>query len=366
MVCLGMMETRRCPKRSPAMPPLSKPRHLIAGDTIATVSPSWGGPGTFPQRYAAGKAHLEQVFGVKVVEMAHTLAPPDWIAQNPQARADDLMAAFADPAIAGIIATIGGDDCIRLLPFLDLEVIRANPKVFLGFSDTTALHLACHAAGLSSFYGPSIMAGFAENCGMHAYTVESLRKALFDPAPIGTLPRNSEGWTSELLDWSDPGLQSQRRRLQPAEAPRLLQGSGSVSGHLLGGCFEVLEMVKGTAWWPDSAQWRGAILFLETSEDAPPPAFIRYWMRNYAATGILGNLAGLLIARADTKGDASYQAAIEATVVDVLAEAGLHDLPVLAGLDFGHTQPMLTLPYGAQSRIDCATASLTILQSGTT
>lgn len=348
------------------MPPLTKPRRLVRGDTIATVSPSWGGPGAFPQRYAAGKSQLEQAFGVKVVEMAHTLAPAEWIAQNPQARAADLMNAFADPGISGIFATIGGEDCIRLLPYLDLQVIRANPKVFLGFSDTTALHLACYAAGLTSFYGPSIMAGFAENGGMHAYTEESVRRAIFAAAPIGKVPPNTEGWTAGPTNWASPTLQLQRRTLRPAEAPRILQGSGTATGHLLGGCAEVLEMTKDTGWWPDNAAWQGAILFFETSEDAPPPTFIRYWMRNYAATGILNGLAGMLIARADPKGDGGYQQAIEAAVLQVLAESGRSDMPVLAGLDFGHTQPMLTLPCGVQARIDCTTATLAVLESGVT
>lgn len=346
------------------MPHLVKPRRLVAGDTIAAVTPSWGGPGTFPQRYAAGKAQIEQRFGLKVVEMAHTLAPAEWIAQNPQARAADLMDAFIDSTISGIFATIGGDDCIRLLPYLDLDVIRANPKVFLGFSDTTALHLACYAAGLTSFYGPSIMAGFAENGGMHAYTADGVHRAMFAAAPIGTVPVNTEGWTAGPTDWASSVLQAQRRHLQPADAPRILQGSGTATGHLLGGCAEVLEMTKGTAWWPDKAAWQGAILFFETSEDAPSPHFIRYWLRNYVASGIVSGLAGLLIARADPKGDSGYQQAMEATILQVLAEAGRGDLPVLAGLDFGHTQPMLTLPYGVQARIDCAAGRLTILESG--
>ena len=344
--------------------PLAKPRRLAPGDTIATLSPSWGGPGALPNRYQAGKGVLEHTFGLRVVEMRHTLAPDDWVARNPQARADDLMMAFADPTIAGIIATIGGEDCIRLLPFLDLSVISANPKVFLGFSDTTALHLSCYRAGLSSFYGPSIMAGFAEDAGIHAYTADSVRRTLFSSEPIGLVPANTEGWTVERTNWSDPIAQSRRRGLHRADAPRVLQGSGAVSGHLLGGCTEVLEMVKGTAWWPGRAAWAGAILFYETSEEAPSPAYIRHCLRNYAATGILGDIAGMLIARADPGDDEGYQQAIEAALLQVLAEAGRSDMPVLAGLDFGHTQPMLTLPYGVEARVDCGAATLTVLESG--
>ncbi len=135
-----------------------KPRKLQQGQTVAAVTLSWGGPGTFPHRYEVGKRQFEAEFGLRVVEMPHALRDPDWIARNPAARADDLMQAFADPSIAGIVSTIGGDDSIRLLRYLDLDVIRNNPKVFLGFSDTTVTHFAAYRAGLVSFYGPSFMA----------------------------------------------------------------------------------------------------------------------------------------------------------------------------------------------------------------
>ena len=343
---------------------LVKPRHLKAGDRIAAVSPSWGGPGTVPDRYLTGKRQLEEVFDVAVVEMPHALAPADWVASNPAARARDLMDAFADPSIAGIIATIGGSDSIRLIQHLDLDVIRQNPKVFLGYSDTTSLHLACHAAGLTSFYGPSIMSGFAENGGMHRFTIDGVRKALFDVEPIGLIAPNTEGWTAEQTDWGDPVQQRKPRTLQPADPPRILQGQGIASGHVLGGCAEVLEMAKATAWWPSLDMWNGAILFYETSEEAPPPKLIEYWLRNFAAQGVLQRLSGILIARPDPAGSETYRAELETTVVKALAEAGLPDLPVLSGLDFGHTQPMLTLPYGVKASIDCATATLTLLESG--
>jgi muramoyltetrapeptide carboxypeptidase LdcA involved in peptidoglycan recycling len=343
---------------------LTKPGHLKAGDTIAIVSPSWGGPGAFPQRYQAGKRQLEETFGVIVVEMPHTLADPDWVEHHPQARAQDLMDAFADPAIDGIIASIGGDDCVRLMPHLDLDIIKANPKVFLGFSDTTALHFACLRAGLGTFYGPSLMAGIAENTGMHGYTIEGLRKALFQTAPIGQVASNTEGWTVERLDWGSSELQSQRRKLQPAEPPRIIQGRGKVSGHLIGGCAEVLEMTKATPWWPSLETWQGAILFLETSEETPPVDNVHRWLRNYGAIGILERLNGILIGRPDPGSNPHYQGQLEATFVKVLAENDLQALPVLSGLDFGHTQPMLTLPYGVQAEIDCSTAQLTVTEAG--
>ena len=199
----------------PTAHPMIKPRRLRRGSRVAAVSLSWGGPGAFPHRYAAGKRQFEEEFGVAVTETAHALHEPEWLARNPRARADDLMAAFADPAIDGIVATIGGSDSIRLLPYLDLSVIRNNPKVFLGYSDTTVTHCVCRKAGLVSFYGPSFMAGFAENGGMFPYLVDSVRRTLFELGPVGTLPPNEDGWTVEHLEWEDPSNQSVRRRLSP-------------------------------------------------------------------------------------------------------------------------------------------------------
>lgn len=116
-----------------------KPQKLQPGDKVATVSLSWGGPGTHPQCYEAGKRQLQDEFDLTVVEMPHSLHDAGWLHRHPQARADDLMQAFADPSIKAIISTIGGDDSIRILHYLDLDVIRSNPKILLGYSDTTVL-----------------------------------------------------------------------------------------------------------------------------------------------------------------------------------------------------------------------------------
>src|SRR5215510_7798918 len=118
-----------------------KPQKLSRGDCIATVSLSWGGPSVFPDRYRVGIQQLQKEFDLQVVEMLHTLKDADWLVRNPKARADDLMQAFAEPKVKAVFSTIGGDDSIRLLPFVDLKVIQDNPKIFMGYSDTTISHL---------------------------------------------------------------------------------------------------------------------------------------------------------------------------------------------------------------------------------
>src|ERR671911_207688 len=315
-----------------------KARKLSPGDTVATVSLSWGGPGAFPHRYEAGKRQLQDEFGLEVVEMPHTLRDPEWLYTNPRARAEDLMGAFEDPAVSGIFSTIGGDDSIRLLPYLDPGVFRSSPKVFLGYSDTTVTHLALFKAGLVSFHGPAIMANFAESRGMFPYMVSSVRRTLFSSAPVGTVEPNPDGWTAEELDWAVPDNQQRARRLNPHEGWHFLQGSGVARGRLLGGCLEVLEFLRGTELWPEDDSWRGAILFLE-------------------------NLSGILLAKPGGDIPVERFGEYEEALLQVVAgEQQLVDLPVITRMDFGHTDPMFVLPYGVEAEIDCEKQRFSIVE----
>jgi muramoyltetrapeptide carboxypeptidase LdcA involved in peptidoglycan recycling len=316
----------------------------------------------FPHRYQVGVQQLQDEFGLQVVEMPNTLRDADWLAKNPQARADDLMQAFADSSIKGIFATIGGDDSIRLLPFMDLDIIRDNPKIFLGYSDTTISHLVCYKADLVSFYGPSIMAEFAENCGMFPYVVQSLRKTLFSSEAIGVVRPDAQGWTVERLDWADPVNQEIKRKRKPATGWKFLQGKGIHRGHLIGGCLEVFDWLRGTEFFPEN--WQDAILFIETSEEAPPPEMVTRTLRVYAAMGILSKLSGILFGRPG--GDVPIEKFEEydnAIVQVVNHEEGLTDLPIITNMDFGHTSPMFVLPYAVQAEIDVENKQFSILEN---
>ena len=338
-----------------------KPKRLRPGSCVAAVSLSWGGPGAFPHRYAVGKRQFEEEFGVAVIETAHALHEPDWLARNPRARADDLMAAFANPDVDGIIATIGGDESIRLLPYLDPNVIRENPKVFLGYSDTTVTHCMCREAGMVSFYGPSFMAGFAENAGMFGYMVDSVRRTLFDAEPIGLLPPNESGWTVEQTDWADPSSQSLARKLNPCTGPVFHQQEGMAEGTLFGGCVEVLDWLRGTPVFPQAGSLDGAILALETSEEAPPPEMLRQFLRSLAAMGSLEPLAGILLGRPGGQLDPALLPAYADTLCRTAREEyGLVKLPIVSNVDFGHTDPMMVLPLGVRIRIDSDRRELSI------
>jgi muramoyltetrapeptide carboxypeptidase LdcA involved in peptidoglycan recycling len=340
-----------------------KPPALRRGDRVAVVTPSWGGPGAQPERYALGRRVLEEAFGLDVVAMPHALDDLESVARNPQARAADLNAAFADPSIRAVIASIGGEDSVRVLPHLDFDVIANNPKIYLGYSDSTSIHFGLRKAGLTSFYGPTVMAGFAENVEPFAYTLDAVRRTLFESAPVGVVEPNRAGWTDEHLEWGDPSLRDRRRALKPSTGPRTLQGRGVARGPLIGGCAEVLEMLKGTPWWPPLDLWRGAIFFYETSEEAPDPKLVLRWLRNFGSQGILRVLSGIIVGR-PCGVDPDKLAEYDAAIVHALDEDGLIDLPVLANLDFGHTDPIFTLPYGIVAEIDCGASTLTLTESG--
>lgn len=340
---------------------LMKPPKLNRGDKVAAVSLSWGGAGdkNLLWRYEIGKKRLQEVFGLEVVEMSNTLKGSEYLYCHPEKRAQDFMQAFENKSIKAIFSCIGGDDSIRMLPYIDFEVIHRNPKIFIGYSDSTVSHFMCLKAGLSSFYGAAVLAQFAENAAMHDYTKKWINKTLFEDSVIGEV-HSSNVWTSKFLPWATEN-QDTARKLESNRGYELLQGTGKVQGRLIGGCMDVLEMIKGTCLWPESAAFDKAILFVETCEEMPKPNYVEYWLRNYGAQGILQRLNGILFGRPYNN---CFYEEYKVSVLKVLSEFGLNKLPILYNVNFGHTDPIICLPYGALAEINCENASFTILESG--
>lgn len=344
-------------------PTFVKPERLRPGDTVATVSLSSGLLGDFPHVYACAKRNLQRL-GVTVTEAPNAARDEAWLYRHPEARADDLHWALSEPEVRGIISAIGGYESVRILPYLDRKALRQHPKIFLGFSDTTVQHTAFLNAGVVSFHGPSMLAGIA-TLSAYPYALESLHHTLF----TGTAPlelTSAPGWTNGFLDWNDPDFAAKADTplpLEPSQGLVWLQGEARAEGHLIGGNVEVLEMLKGTPWWPEAALWRGAIVYLETSEEVPPVSNVEYWLRNYASQGILQGLAGLLLARPYGYDEAG-QTALHRAVRKVLLECGREDLPVVTNLDFGHTTPTLCLPNGCRAAIDPVQRRVEVLEAG--
>jgi muramoyltetrapeptide carboxypeptidase LdcA involved in peptidoglycan recycling len=339
---------------------VKRPSRLREGSVVAIVSPSWGGPHAFPKVYAKGLEVLEEDLGLEVREMDHARASQSFLRRNPQMRAGDINDAFLDPAVDAIIASVGGDDSVRALPYLDMEGILAHPKVLMGFSDTTTLLSYLSLNGLVTYYGPSVMAGIAQ---MRNYPrqFEHFRDLFFHPRERYVY-RPASAFNEGYPDWDRDENGGRVLRKKKSAGWTTLQGEGKARGRLFGGCIEVLEMMKATRFWPPSDFWEGKVLFLETSEMEPSPASLKYILRNYGMIGALDGLSALLIGR--PRGySREKRALLRKYVTEVVADDfGRLDLPVISNMDIGHTDPQMILPLGLMAEVDPNGPSLTLLE----
>lgn len=346
------------------MKQMIKPKRLKKGDRIAVVSLSWGGLGdeALIHKYHIARERLKCDFGLEAVAMPHALKGSEFVANHPDLRAKDLMDAFSDSSISAVFCAIGGDDTIRLLPYIDYEIIRRNPKIFMGYSDSTVNHFMMYKAGLVSFYGPSVMCEFGEYVRMFDYTAEAVRAVLFGDTAGYEIKSCSE-WSDDFVEWDERNINIEKRLKPDTHGYEILQGRGSSTGHLLGGCIDVFTMAAGTEIFPSAEEWNGAILFIETSEERPSPDFVKWILRNLAAQGILKSLSGMIVGK--PQGEQFYEEYKAAILQVVAGEEHLTELPIIYNMNFGHAMPIGVIPYGIKAELDCDLKKITLLESAT-
>lgn len=325
------------------------PKKLKKGDTVAIVSLSsgMGGEKEFYHRYLIGKERLEKIFGLNVVTMPNALKGIQYLYEHPEARAEDLMNAFKDKKIKAIFTMIGGDDSIRIIPYVDNEIIKNNPKILIGYSDTTVTHMLMYKNGITSYYGPSLLSEIAENGSMHKYTQKYLESVLFSNDNL--IIESSQEWTNDRIDWTDQTKDNDfRKMVKESHGYEVLNGSGVFQGKLLGGCLDVMNMIIGTIIWPDVNEWENKILFIETSEAKPSPNDVLYFFRHLIALGIVSKLNGIIIGK--PKGEVYYEE-YKKVILKLIKEQNL-TLPILYNVNFGHTAPMCIIPYGLNAVVN--------------
>jgi muramoyltetrapeptide carboxypeptidase len=329
--------------------PATVPCALRNGDTIAFTSPSGRLNSIFPARIERAKTYLEnQGFIVRVV--FNTPEPSDF-AQRVKQRVDELHSAFLDPSIKAIICTIGGLSANELLRHIDYNIIRSNPKIFCGYSDITLLHYAFFTqANLQTFYGPAAITQFGEFPHPLPFTTNHFFHVLQHSThgPLGQIPRSTE-WTQQFLDWETGADATQPRELQRNPGPRWIR-PGAGTGRIFGGCLPSILQLRGTVYEPD---YRGRVLMLETPEwDKPntamPLEFVRSNLADLVNAGIFDHIIGLVLGRPYAY-DEAMSREFEQTVLD---QCHGTEFPILAGVDFGHTDPILTIPMNALVRLD--------------
>lgn len=332
---------------------------LKAGDKVAIVSPSAGLPFVFPWVYELGLKRIKDNFLIEPVEFPTARQSPEYLEANPQVRANDINAAFADKSIKAVIATIGGNDQIRILPFLDAKVIAANPKPFFGYSDCTNLHLFLWNLGIVSYYGGSVMSQFAMQGAMHEYTIKAIKLALFSNG--FTEMQTSPIWTDFDLDWADQNTLLKQRPMYESSGWDWHNNQGErVTGRLWGGCLEILDFhLSVKRYLPNVEKLSDAILYMETSEEMPNEGMVYRFIAALGELGILSKFKAILVGcpkaqfcgAIPPEGREQFKTNQQNAIKKALSDYQVKPL-VVFNLNFGHTDPQMIIPNGGRGIID--------------
>lgn len=316
------------------------PAALHAGDVIGIISPASPSAGRAPRRFQRAVKNLEKL-GFRARIGRHAREVTDHTAGSIEARRDDLHEMFAEPSVKAIIATIGGYNSNQLIDQIDYSLIERNPKIFMGYSDVTVLLASIWTrTRLGVVLGPALLPQLGEIDGLHPYTLSMLRNSLSKAKPIGVVEPSNEV-VVERLEWD---IDDTRPRQRIANSgPRTIR-PGAAQGPLIAGNLGSLLTLAGTPYWPDLT---GTMLFVEEDETESPETIDRYLMQ-MRLMGVFDLIAGLGIGRFHP--DVELAPALLDMIVSRATRG--HSFPIVCDLDFGHTDPMFLLPYGAVVRVE--------------
>ncbi len=317
-----------------------KPPRLKSGDTIGVVAPCQPVLPQFREQYERGCSVLEGM-GFTIKEGKTVGLQWGYQAGTPQEQAGDINAMFADPLVRALIATSGGHSAISVLEYLDYDLIRANPKPFIGMSDVSVYHLALYArTGLVGFHMDELTFGLGSNRpGGRMDDVPAFKQAYRDvltsTEPLGTLPHHGQ-WES----WRD----------------------GAAEGVLIGGNLNSMLRAAGTPYLPVVDDFDGALLFWEAV--GQPLHEIRRCLFQLKYAGILECAGGMLIGTVSDVPPLAEDGITEPSLRDIVLEvtAG-YDFPIMAGLDFGHYTVNLPMPVGVRARMQTNELGLALIES---
>lgn len=319
-------------KKTMSKPQLTKPPRLEPGDLVGIIAP---GGHTSPKSIEKAVRNIEAL-GLRVKLGEHINAVHGNYGGTVAQRLEDLHGMFADPQVNAIWAIRGGSGCISLLPQIDYQLIRANPKVLIGYSDITALHLAINKhAGLVTFHGPVASSTFSE------YAVTQLKNVLMAPQERYTISMSQDN--------------AHKAAAEPQYAVRTVHG-GQCTGRLTGGNLCLVSALEGT---PYAADIRDSILFLEEVNEAPY-RIDRMLMQLQLSQG-LKNTAGVMLGIFENCEGQDEDVSL--TLNDTVDQ---HLQPLtqtaVAGYSFGHIRHQFTIPMGVLATLDAEQQTLTLLE----
>jgi len=289
--------------------------------------------------------------GYKVKLGAHVRDKLGHKAGTKEDRLADLHAMYRDESVKLIMTSLGGFNSNELLDDLDYDLVRGNPKGLVGYSDITALHLAVHSkTGLSSFYGPHLMSQFGEYPDVLPYTWGCFEKVVCQANPPGRI-EPSKVWTEERPEYDQDD--NRPRSMKQAAGWKALR-TGHASGPLLGGEITTLVIQTGTAYMPSLD---GSIFFWE--DYGSSLAWVDRFLANLLTKGVFDKISGMLVGRTKTAG---FEPTSTGYGLDdiILEKTKGYDFPVMINMDFGHTDPIMTLPIGVKATMHSEEGYLSI------
>ncbi|QOV13443.1 LD-carboxypeptidase [Viridibacillus arvi] len=319
-----------------------KPKRLKVGSTIGIIAPSSGIAADCPGRLQRGIEEIEKL-GYKVVVGEYARNSDDYMAGTVDERLTDLHTMFNNPKIDAIITTIGGTCSHQLLDKIDYELIKDNPKIFMGYSDITALNSAIYEkTGLVTFLGPAILPQFGEFNGLMDYTYKYFQNTLVE---VNTVEINSSSYrVLESLSWDKKDT---RERVKESNAGMQIFKQGKAKGKIIAGNVGVMLLLAGTEYFPNVD---GAILCLEDDEGECPESIDRYFTQ-LRHMRVFDKISALVIGRFHPSvgfGD-NHDNGLLNSILQRATEG--YDFPIVYNADFGHTDPMFILPNGIQASI---------------
>ncbi len=328
---------------------MEKRNRLQEGDKIGIFSPSSPITAISPNRFHRAKQFLETK-GFVIIEGELTGKHDGYRSGSIQDRAEELNALIRNPQVRCIMSTIGGMNSNSLLPYIDYEAFKKDPKIVIGYSDATAILLAIYAkTGITTYYGPALVASFGEFAPLveetYRYFAETVMGEL---SHMQTLTMPAE-WTEAYIPWEtqDRGKRTQLNQwitVQP----------GKAVGRLIGGNLNTMQGIWGTPYMPEIK--RGDILLIEDSLKSA--ATIERGFSLLKLSGVLDRVGGILLGKHELFDDQGTGRKPYEILQEVLGDS---KIPILADFDCCHTHPMITMPIGARVELDATNQIVQII-----
>lgn len=347
-----------------------KPNHLNKGDKVAIVSLSSGilGESSTKHQVALGISRLKEM-DLDVSFMPNALKGLDYIKNNPEARANDLIEAFKDKSIKAIICAIGGDDTYRTIPYLLKDdcfkkIVLENPKIFIGFSDSTHNHFVLNHIGLVTYYGLNFLTDICElGPSMLPYSIKSYDRFFSNPESFKI--ESSDVWYKNRTKYDQTQLGVINKPIKELKGYETINGIGNVEGVLFGGCFEsimdiyrfkeVKEVYQKHNLLPNTDFFEDKVLFIETSEDYFNPDDFEMHMFDLMDEGYK-HAKALIFGKPY---DEIHAKAYKETLVKI---SNTYQIPMILNVNFGHSLPHAMIPYGINININFDKKELTLVE----